>query len=171
MTKINKLKLTWIGKEDEPLTFEPRLLFATPEYSYGEVEPYTLTNGKPWSSYVLIHQDNLLALRALEQDFAGQIKCIYIDLPYNTVIAFEHYDDNVEHSIWLSLMRERLVILQKLLSEERSIWITIKKIHKVPLDPCEFDHDDYSLNIVSVPDIEDDKWKENESEDEVKFNA
>ena len=67
---------------------------------------------------MLIHGDNLLALRALEQDFAGQVKCIYIDPPYNTGSAFEHYDDNREHSIWLSLMRERLVILRNLLAED-----------------------------------------------------
>jgi len=123
--KINKLELTWIGKEDELLAIEPRLLIDTPEYSFGEVETGTLPNGKPWPGNMLIHGDNLLALRALEQDFAGQIKCIYIDPPYNTGSAFEHYDDNIEHSIWLSLMRERLVILRKLLSEDGSIWISL----------------------------------------------
>ena len=116
--KINKLELTWIGKEEEPTALEPRLLIDTPEYSFGEVETGTLPNGKPWPGNMLIHGDNLLALRALEQDFAGQIKCIYIDPPYNTGSAFEHYDDNIEHSIWLSLMRERLVILRNLLSDD-----------------------------------------------------
>ena len=81
--KINKLELTWIGNEDEPLAIEPRLLIDSPEYSFGEVETGTLPNGKPWPGNMLIHGDNLLALRALEQDFAGQIKCIYIDPPYN----------------------------------------------------------------------------------------
>ena len=123
--KINKLELTWIGKEDEPLAIEPRLLIDTPEYSFGAVETGTLPNGKQWPGNMLIHGDNLLALRALEQDFAGQIKCIYIDPPYNTGSAFEHYDDNREHSIWLSLMRERLVILHKLLSKDGSIWISL----------------------------------------------
>ena len=116
--KINKLELTWIGKEEEPAALEPRLLIDTPEYSFGEVETGTLPNGKPWPGNMLIHGDNLLALRALEQDFSGQVKCIYIDPPYNTGSAFEHYDDNVEHSIWLSLMRERLVILRNLLSDD-----------------------------------------------------
>ena len=116
--KINKLELTWIGKDDEPLVIEPRLLLYAPEYSFGEVETSTLPNGKPWPGNMLIHGDNLLALRALEQDFAGQVKCIYIDPPYNTGSAFEHYDDNVEHSIWLSLMRERLVILRNLLAKD-----------------------------------------------------
>lgn len=123
--KINKLELTWIGKEDEPLAIEPRLLLDTPKYSFGEVETSTLPNGKPWPGNMLIHGDNLLALRALEQDFAGQVKCIYIDPPYNTGSAFEHYDDNLEHSQWLNLMRPRLVILRNLLSEDGTIWISI----------------------------------------------
>ena len=123
--KINKLELTWIGKEDEPLAIEPRLLLDTPEYSFGEVETGTLPNGKPWPGNMLIHGDNLLALRALEENFIGAVKCIYIDPPYNTGSAFEHYDDNVEHSIWLSLMKERLVIFHRLLSEEGLIWITL----------------------------------------------
>ena len=114
----NKLELTWIGKEDEPLAIEPRLLLDAPEYSFGEVEAGTLTNGKSWPGNMLIHGDNLLALRALEQDFAGQIKCIYIDPPYNTGNAFEHYDDGVEHSIWLNLMYYRLISLHKLLSND-----------------------------------------------------
>lgn len=116
--KINKLELTWIGKEDEPLAVEPRLLLDTPEYSFGEVETGTLPNGKPWPGNMLIHGDNLLALRALEENFTGAVKCIYIDPPYNTGAAFEHYDDNVEHSIWLSLMRDRLIILRNLLSDD-----------------------------------------------------
>ena len=123
--KINKLELTWIGKDEEPLAIEPRLLLETPEYSFGEVETGTLPNGKPWPGNMLIHGDNLLALRALEENFTGQIKCIYIDPPYNTGSAFEHYDDNIEHSIWLSLMRERLIILHKLLSDNGSIWISL----------------------------------------------
>lgn len=122
---MNKLELTWIGKEDEPMAVEPRLLLVTPEYSYGEVATGTLSNGKIWPGNMLIHGDNLLALRALEQDFAGQVKCIYIDPPYNTGSAFEHYDDNLEHSQWLNLMRPRLVILRNLLSEDGTIWISI----------------------------------------------
>ena len=73
----------------------------------------------------LIHGDNLLALKSLETRFAGQVKCIYIDPPYNTGSAFEHYDDNLEHSQWLQLMRPRLEILWSLLSEEGSLWISI----------------------------------------------
>jgi len=89
----NKLELTWIGKGEEP-KLEPRILIENPEYSYGD----------PKSENMLIHGDNLLALKALEQDFTGKIKCIYIDPPYNTGNAFEHYDDGIEHSLWLSLM-------------------------------------------------------------------
>jgi adenine-specific DNA-methyltransferase len=110
-----KLELTWIGKEDE-LKLEPRILIEDPNKSIGD------TN----SENILIHGDNLLALKALEQDYSGKIKCIYIDPPYNTGSAFEHYADNLEHSIWLSLMRQRLEILKALLDKENgSIWISI----------------------------------------------
>jgi adenine-specific DNA-methyltransferase len=74
---------------------------------------------------MLIHGDNLIALKALEQDFAGKVKCIYIDPPYNTGSAFEHYDDGLEHSEWLCMMRPRLGILWNLLSDDGSIWISI----------------------------------------------
>lgn len=123
--KLQKLELTWVGKYDEQQPLEPRILIENPEYSYGEVETGVLPNGKQWRGNMLIHGDNLLALKALEQDYAGQVKCIYIDPPYNTGNAFEHYDDGVEHSIWLSLMRERLVLLRNLLSDDGSIWISI----------------------------------------------
>ena len=109
-----KLELTWIGKDRE-VNLEPRILVEVPEKSYGDKD----------TENMLIHGDNLLALKALEQDFAGKIKCIYIDPPYNTGSAFEHYDDNVEHSTWLTLMRERLTILHNLLAEDGSIWISI----------------------------------------------
>ena len=123
--KLQKLELTWVGKYDEQQPLEPRILIENPEYSYGEVETGVLPNGKPWKGNMLIYGDNLLALKALEQDYAGCVKCIYIDPPYNTGNAFEHYDDGVEHSIWLSLMRERLVLLRNLLSDDGSIWISI----------------------------------------------
>ena len=111
---MQKLELTWIGKGQEPAV-EPRILLHTPDRDYGD----------PTSENMLIHGDNLLALKALEQEFAGQVKCIYIDPPYNTGSAFEHYDDNLEHSTWLSLMVPRLRILRNLLSEDGSIWISI----------------------------------------------
>jgi adenine-specific DNA-methyltransferase len=112
--QLQKLELTWIGKGEEP-KLEPRILIENPEYSYGD----------PDSENMLIHGDNLLALKALEQDYAGKVKCIYIDPPYNTGNAFEHYDDGVEHSLWLSLMKPRLDILRSLLSKDGSIWISI----------------------------------------------
>lgn len=79
----------------------------------------------PYTENMIIHEDNLLALKALESKYAGQVKCIYIDPPYNTGLAFDHYDDNLEHSTWLSLMKPRLEVLRNLLSEDGSIWISI----------------------------------------------
>ena len=113
--KLQKLELTWIGKDEKREALEPRILIENPNYSCGDAQ----------SGNMLIHGDNLLALKALEQDYAGKIKCIYIDPPYNTGNAFAHYDDGVEHSIWLSLMRERLELLHKLLANDGSIWISI----------------------------------------------
>ena len=112
----NKLELTWYGK-DEPIRVEPRLLIENTELSNTAADPDTQN--------MLIHGDNLLALKALESKFSGQVKCIYIDPPYNTGSAFEHYDDNLEHSEWLNLMRPRLEILWRLLSEDGSLWISI----------------------------------------------
>ena len=114
MDRKQKLELTWIGKYDE-IKVEPRILLEDKSKGYGD----------PNTENMLIHGDNLLALKALEQDFAGKIKCIYIDPPYNTGNAFEHYDDNLEHSIWLNLMKPRLEILKNLLSNDGSIWISI----------------------------------------------
>ena len=120
-----KLELTWIGKNDERQPLEPRILIENKEYSYGEPETGVLPNGKPWKGNMLIHGDNLLALKSLVQEYTGQIKCIYIDPPYNTNAATEYYDDMVEHSYWLSLIRPRLELLQELLSKEGTIWIQI----------------------------------------------
>lgn len=123
--KLQKLELTWIGKDDPREAIEPRILIENPDYSYGTVETGTLPNGKPWNGNMLIHGDNLLVLKALEENYTNAVKCIYIDPPYNTGNAFEHYDDGLEHSIWLSLIRERLIILRNLLTEDGSIWISI----------------------------------------------
>ncbi len=109
-----KLELTWIGKDQQP-KLEPRILIEDPEKSYGDKN----------TENMIIYGDNLLALKALEQDFTGKIKCIYIDPPYNTGGAFEQYDDNLEHSIWLNLIKPRIEILRNLLSEDGSIWISI----------------------------------------------
>lgn len=125
--KLTRLELTWPGKEDR-FNPEPRILLEDKEKSYSkDVEAVDLLDDKvkPTFDNMLIHGDNLLALKALEQDYTGKVKCIYIDPPYNTGNAFEHYDDGLEHSIWLSLMRDRLEILKRLLSEDGSIWISI----------------------------------------------
>jgi adenine-specific DNA-methyltransferase len=151
-SKKQKLELTWIGKENRP-KLEPRILLEDPEKSYhaqfrvkepqinadshrltGHSEKEICANLRESAvknsvgdlfDNRLIFGDNLLALKALEQEFSGKIKCIYIDPPYNTGSAFEHYDDGVEHSLWLSLIRERLEILEHLLAHDGSLWITI----------------------------------------------
>lgn len=119
MTKNKqKLELTWLKKYDESLPIEPRILIENKKYSHGTIDNGVLLNGKIWNGNMLIHGDNLLALKALLQDYAGQVKCIYIDPPYNTGKAFDNYEDNVEHSTWLNLMYKRILILKELLSEE-----------------------------------------------------
>lgn len=131
--KLQRLELTWPGKEDR-FNPEPRILLEDKEKSYSA--PDSLMQGivermgleqkvQPTFDNMLIHGDNLLALKALEQDYAGKVKCIYIDPPYNTGNAFEHYDDGLEHSIWLSLMRDRLEILKRLLSDDGVIFVQI----------------------------------------------
>lgn len=121
--KLQKLELTWPGK-DERFNPEPRILLEDTSKSYSK-EPTEEGSVKPTFDNMLIHGDNLLALKALEQDYTGKVKCIYIDPPYNTGNAFEHYDDGLEHSIWLSLMRDRLEILRKLLAEDGVIFVQI----------------------------------------------
>ena len=116
-----KLELTWIGKEHRP-KLEPRILLEDPSKSYHAAN--RVTDDDLFDNR-LIFGDNLLALKALEAEFTGKIKCIYIDPPYNTGSAFEHYDDGIEHSLWLSLMRDRLEILRRLLTQDGSIWISI----------------------------------------------
>ena len=116
-----KLELMWIGKDVRP-KLEPRILLEDPSKSYHakhRVGENDIFDNR------LIFGDNLLALKALEQEFAGKVKCVFIDPPYNTGSAFTHYDDGVEHSIWLSLMRDRLEIIRRLLSDDGSLWITI----------------------------------------------
>lgn len=114
MQKSGKLELTWVGKYEED-NLEPRILIEDKTRSYGDSD----------TENMLIHGDNLLALKALEQDFTGKVKCIYIDPPYNTGNAFEHYDDDLEHSIWLNMLFKRIRILHSLLSEDGSLWMSI----------------------------------------------
>lgn len=140
--KLQKLELTWIGKDEERETIEPRILIEDPEYSYGDTE----------SGNMLIHGDNLLALKALEQEYSGKVKCIYIDPPYNTGNAFDLYDDSIEHSIWLGLMKRRLVLLQHLVSNDGCIWIQIDDEEQAYLKVlCDeiFGRDNF-VNMISV---------------------
>ncbi len=112
----NKLELTWYGK-DKPIRVEPRLLIENAALSNTFADPDT--------ENMLIHGDSLLALKALEKRFAGRVKCIYIDPPYNTGEAFAEYDDNIEHSVWLQLMRGRLQILWRLLADNGVIFVQL----------------------------------------------
>lgn len=116
-----KLELTWIGKEKRP-KLEPRILLEDPEKSYHA--KHRVSEADIFDNR-LIFGDNLLALKALEQEFTGKVKCVFIDPPYNTGSAFKHYDDGLEHSIWLGLIRDRIEIIHKLLAEDGSLWITI----------------------------------------------
>lgn len=116
-----RLELTWIGKDERP-HLEPRILLEDEDKSYHAKAHVTESD---IFDNILIHGDNLLALKALEQEFTGKVKCVFIDPPYNTGSALDHYDDGIEHSLWLSLMRDRLELLHRLLALEGSIWITI----------------------------------------------
>lgn len=120
MSRTQRLELTWIGKETRP-RLEPRVLVFDPSTSYHSA------SGKHGNLFdnKLIYGDNLLALKAIENEYASRVKCAFIDPPYNTGSAFEHYDDGVEHSVWLDLMHHRLPIIRNLLSEDGSIWIMI----------------------------------------------
>lgn len=119
--KKTKLELTWIGKDKRP-KLEPRILLEDSELSYHA--SHRMSDDDIFDNR-LIFGDNLLALKALEQEFSGKVKCVFIDPPYNTGSAFTHYDDGLEHSIWLGLMRDRLEIIKRLLAEDGSLWITI----------------------------------------------
>ena len=110
--------LDWLNKKQAVKTASKvpyKVLVENKELSYGD---QTLGN-------MLIKGDNLEALKALLPYYKGKVKCIYIDPPYNTGSAFEHYDDNLEHSTWLSMMYPRLELLRELLAEDGSIWISI----------------------------------------------
>lgn len=114
MQKTGRLELTWVGKYEEKVV-EPRILLEDNDKSYGD----------PASDNMLIHGDNLIALQALQQNYAGKIKCIFIDPPYNTGSAFEQYDDSVEHSLWLSMMKPRIELLRELLADDGTLWISL----------------------------------------------
>ena len=111
MSQKQRLELTWIGKEKQP-RLEPRILLEDSTLSHHAAA--RVSHADDFDNRLLFG-DNLLALKALEQEFTEKVKCIYIDPPYNTGNAFEHYDDGVEHSLWLSLMRDRIMVLRNLL--------------------------------------------------------
>jgi len=143
-----KLELTWIGKEKRP-RLEPRILLEDPEKSYHA--KHRVSDGDLFDNR-LIFGDNLLALKALEAEFAGKVKCIYIDPPYNTGQAFDHYDDGLEHSIWLGLMRERFEVLRRLLTPDGTFFCQLNDDEmaygKVLLDEV-FGRNNF-LNQISV---------------------
>ena len=124
-----KLELTWIGKDKRP-RLEPRMLLEDSAKSYhakNKVSDNDVFDNK------LIFGDNLLALKALEREYAGKVKCIFIDPPYNTGNAFEYYDDGLEHSIWLGLIRDRIEILKNLLSIDGVIFVQIDDVEQAYL--------------------------------------
>jgi adenine-specific DNA-methyltransferase len=116
-----RLELTWIGKDERP-RLEPRILLEDSDKSYhakARVTDHDIFDN------ILIHGDNLLALKALEQEYTGRVKCIYIDPPFNTGQALPNYDDGIEHSIWLTLMRDRLALLHRLLTNDGTLFVHI----------------------------------------------
>ncbi|WP_371398749.1 site-specific DNA-methyltransferase [Algimonas porphyrae] len=132
MAKKQKLELTWVGKDERP-KLEPRILIEDPEKSYHAKVRY----GKDdIFDNILIKGDNLLALKALEQEYAGKVKCVFIDPPYNTGSAFPQYEDGLEHSIWLSLMKGRIELLRRLMADDGSLWISID------------DHEGHYLKVI-----------------------
>ena len=147
MTMKQKLELTWIGKDNRP-RLEPRILIEDSGRSYHARLRFTESDNY---DNRLIFGDNLLALKSLELELAGKVRCVFIDPPYNTGSAFTHYDDGLEHSIWLSLMRDRLELIRRLLSPDGSLWITIddNEVHylKVLLDET-FGRSNFIANMI-----------------------
>ena len=147
MNKKQRLELTWVGKYERP-RLETRILLEDERKSYHAKQ--RISENDVFDNR-LIYGDNLLALKALEQDFTGKIKCVFIDPPYNTGSAFEHYEDGLEHSTWLSLMRDRLEIIRRLMSRDGSLWITIddNEAHylKVMCDEI-FGRDNFVANAI-----------------------
>jgi len=149
MTNNNKqkLELTWIGKnnpEYDISNIEPRILEENPELSNCKNDPNT--------ENMIIHGDNLLALKALLPEYEGKVKCIYIDPPYNTDSAYKYYDDSVEHSTWLSLMKTRLEFIRLLLRDDGVIFTQLDdseaSYFKVLMDEI-FDRNNY-LNQITI---------------------
>lgn len=119
MTAKTKLELTWIGKENGA-RLEPRILLEDEQFSYHAT---TRRDGDNFDN-ILLKGDNLLGLKAIVNQYMGKIQCVYLDPPYNTGSAFStYYDDGLEHSVWLSMMRERLIIISDLLSIDGHIFV------------------------------------------------
>lgn len=142
-----KLELTWIGKEKRP-KLEPRILLEDSKKSYHarhRVSDEDIFDNR------LVFGDNLLALKALEHEFTGKVRCVYIDPPYNTGSAFAQYEDGLEHSIWLGLIRERLTLLRNLLASDGSCWIQLDdneaQYCKVLADEI-FGRDNFIANVI-----------------------
>lgn len=145
--KNQKLELTWVNKDVRP-RLEPRVLLPDETKSY--VAEHRVTEQDIFDNK-LIFGDNLLALKALEQELTGKVKCVFIDPPYNTGSAFEHYDDGLEHSLWLTMMRDRLELLRTMLSDDGSIWITLDDTEmyhlKLLCDEC-FGRKNFLGNVI-----------------------
>ncbi len=110
--------LHWLTRDED--------IHATRKVPYRLLEEVSdLSAGELDAGNMLIQGDNLDALKALLPFYAGRVKCIYIDPPYNTHSAFEHYDDNLEHTQWLTMMWPRLELLRELLAEDGSLWVNI----------------------------------------------
>ena len=141
-----RLELTWIGKEHRP-RLEPRILVEDAKLSHHAA---SRREGDQFEN-VLIRGDNLLALKALQSSYANEVKCIFIDPPYNTGGDFFYYEDGLEHSRWLSMMRDRVELLKNLLSEDGSIWISLddNEVHyfKVMLDEI-FGRRNFVANVI-----------------------
>ena len=120
MAKNIRLELTWIGKEERP-RLEPRILVDDPSLSYHAA----VKGEKDIFENVLIHGDNLLGLKSLQSDFSNQVKCVYIDPPFNTQQAMPNYEDGLEHSLWLSLIRDRIHLIRALMCEEGTLFVHI----------------------------------------------
>lgn len=140
MQKTGRLELTWVGKYEEK-EIEPRILIEDKSKSYGN----------PENDNMLIHGDNLIALKALESEYQNSIKCIFIDPPYNTGNAFDKYDDGIEHSIWLDLMYRRYILLHSLLKQDGVLFVSLDEqehaYSKVLLDAV-FGRENYIGDII-----------------------
>ena len=136
--------LNWLTR-DEDIRAAARVPYRLLE------EVLDFSTGDFGAGNMLIHGDNLDALKALLPFYAGRVKCIYIDPPYNTRSAFEHYDDNLEHAQWLAMMWPRLELLREMLAEDGSIWVSVDDDEghylKVAMDEI-FGRSNFVANVI-----------------------